>query len=193
MKKMDRKITRVNNSELMQYFEKRKLKAKRKEDKIRSSNEYICWLRDLLKEKQHVIDYDIQYEKNELDKTTYENIHMLSYFYSIIEEYYKKYIISPAYIEGTYKVPVYRVFYEDVCFEICKVPYLEGYIDIRKIEKKQRAINYEDIMEDKEQKNYKEKNEFMKEFQNKIREHKEKAEKLDVDVEYLKQIIKREL
>ncbi len=187
---MERKIPEINIDEFMKYFEERMEASNKIEDEIRSSKEYICWLIDLLKEKEHVNDFQIQYREDELDKTSYENICNLNHFYSIIRDYWKKYKIAPTYYENG--APVYRVCYEEFYFEICNVSYFEGYVALREAEEKQNAINYKDIMEDKEPKAYNEKDEFIKEFQKQIREYKKRAEELDVDVEYLKEIVKEE-
>lgn len=182
----------VNEDEVMKELNERMEASKKLEDEIRSSNEYICWLRDLLEENGNVNDYHIQYREDELDKTTYENIYNLEHFYSIIRNYWEKYRISPTYIDHNIGAHVYRVFYEDFYFEICKVSYLEGYVAVERVKEKQQAINYKDIMEDKEPKEYKEKDEFIKEFRNKIKYYGKKAKKLDIDVEYLKKIIEEE-
>lgn len=186
------KKTQVSIDEVMKHLDERFEEAKKIENEIRSSTEYICWLRDLLKEEEYVDDYNIQYRENEFDGPTYENIYNFYDFYSIIEEYYKKFHISPAYIEDSFGGPVYRLFYEDFYFEIYRTTCLEGYVSVHKIEKKQQAINYKDIMEDKEPKEYKEKEKFIKEFHKKIRKSKEEAEKLGIDLEYLKEIVEDE-
>lgn len=186
------KKTQVSIDEVMKHLDERFEGAKKIKNEIRSSIEYICWLRELLKDSKSVENRDISYRKNELEEKTYENICYLDYLYEIIEEYCKKYCISQTYIEDSFGVPVYRVFYEDFYFEICKINYLGVYVSVRKTENKQNAIDYKDIMEDKEPKEYKEKEKFIKEFQEQTRKSKEKAEKLGVDIEYLKEIVEDE-
>lgn len=146
----------------------------------------------MLKEYKGIDNFEIAYKKDELEEKTYENICILSYFYSIIEKYWKKYNISQAYIEHKFRVPVYRLFYEGFYFEICKINYLEGYVAVWATEKEQKGIKYKDIMEDKKTKDHKEKEEFIKKFHNQMRRSKEKAEELDIDLECLKEIVKDE-
>lgn len=186
------KKPQVSIDEVMKHLDERFEEAKKIENEIRSSTEYICWLRDVLKEYKGVDDFEIVYKKDELEEKTYENICILSYFYSIIEEYWKKYNISPAYIEDNFRVPVYRLFYEGFYFEICKINYLEGYVAVWRTEEDHKAINYKDIMEDKEPKDYKERDKFIEEFHNQIRKSKEKAEELGIDIECLKEIVEDE-
>lgn len=146
---MSIKKRKVNTDEVMKYLEERFETADKIENEIRASSEYICWLRDILKENGQVNDYDIQYREIELEKETYENFCKLEYFYNIIVRYWKKNKILPTYIEKNFGVPVYRVFYEDFYFEICKIPYLEGYVSVCKTRKSKNSINYIDIMKDK--------------------------------------------
>ncbi len=189
---MERKIPRIDINEFMKYLDKRMEAANKIEDEIRSSKEYICWLIELLKEKEHVDDYQIQYREDKFDKTTYENICNLDHFYCIIMKYWNKYKIPPTYIDYKFRAPVYRVFYEDFYFDICKVSYLEGYVTVQSTGGYKKAINYKDIMEDKEPKGYNEKDEFIKEFQKRIRDYKKRAKELDIDMEYLKEIVEEE-
>lgn len=187
------KKPQVSIDEVMKHLDERSEEAKKIENEIRSSTEYICWIRDVLKEyKEGVDDFEIVYKKDKLEEKTYENICNLSHFYSIIRDYWEKYKIPPTYIDYDFGAPVYRVFYEDFYFEICRISYLEGYVSACKTEDRKDAINYKEIMEDKEPKKYKEKEKFIKEFHEQIMKSKEKAEELDIDIEYLKKVVKDE-
>lgn len=186
------KKPQVSINEVMKHLDERFEETKKIENEIRSSTEYICWLRDVLEERRCVTDHDIQYVEDSLEKTTYENICKFSHFYSIIRDYWEKYKIPPTYIDHNIGCPVYRVFYEDFYFEICQVSCFGGYVLIREIYGKQQAINYENIMEDKGPKEYKEREELIKEFRNKIKYYRKKAKKLNIDVKYLKEIVEDE-
>lgn len=181
----------VNEDEVMKELNERMEASKKLEDEIRSSKEYIYWLRDFLEKNPVFIDYDIVYQKENMEEKEYENICNLHILHSIIQEYYQINYIYPTFVD-TDGTLLYRVYYEDFCFEIGRVEYLESYIEVRKVETVQDAINYEDIMEDREPKEYKEKEEFIKEFRNKIKYYGKKAKKLDIDVKYLKQIVEEE-
>lgn len=178
--------------EVMKHLNERVEETKKIEDEIRSSKEYICWLRDFLEDNESVDDFEIVYKKDELEEKTYENICNLAHFYSIIRDYWEKYKIPPTYIDYDFGAPVYRVYYEDIYFDISKVSYLEGYVTVQSTGRDSKAINYEDIMQDKEPKDYKKRDKFIEEFHNQIRKSKEKAEKLGIDLEYLKEIVEDE-
>lgn len=181
----------VNADEVMKELNERMEASKKLEDEIRSSKEYIYWLRDFLEKNPVFIDYDIVYQKENMEEKEYENICNLHILHSIIQEYYQRNYIYPTFVD-TDGTLLYRVYYEDFCFEIGRVEYLESYIEVRKVETVQDAINYEDIMEDREPKEYKEKEEFIKEFRNKIKYYGKKAKILDIDVKYLKKIVEEE-
>lgn len=178
--------------EVMKNLNERAEASKKIEDKIRSSKEYICWLRDFLEDNESVDDFEIFYKKDELEEKTYENICNLAHFYSIIRDYWEKYKIPPTYIDYDFGGFVYKVYYEDMYFNISKVSYLEGFVTVQSAKRDSKAINYEDIMQDKEPKAYKEREKFIKEFRNKIKYYRKKAKKLDIDVKHLKKIIKKE-
>lgn len=188
---MVRKKTKVNIDEVMKNSNERFEETKKIENKIRSSNEYIMWLKDFLEKHKYFIDFDIVYEKENMEEEEYKNICNLYILHSIIQEYYQRNYIFPTFLD-TDGTLLYRVYYEDFCFEIGRVEYRGGHIEVRKVETMQDAINYKDIMEDKEPKEYKEKDEFIKEFRNKIKYYGKKAKKLDIDVKYLKKIIEEE-
>ncbi len=188
---MIRKRPKVNEDEVMKELNERMEASKKLEDEIRSSKEYILWLKEFLEKNLVFIDYDIVYQKENMEEKEYENICNLHILHSIIQEYYQRNYIYPTFVD-TDGTLIYRVYYEDFCFEIGRVQYLESYIEVRKAGNEQDAINYKDIMEDKKPKEYIEREKFIKEFQDQIREYKKRAKELDIDVKYLKEIAKKE-
>lgn len=175
--------------ERVRQYLKKKEKVK---EECRSSNEYICWIRDLLKDNESVNNYEFKYRKDKDEKTN-KKFDNLSYLYLIIGDYYEKYSIQPTdIIKCSY--PIYRIIYEDFCFEIlCLESPFNEYVTVRKSKCKKNAINYRDIIEDKEPQNQKERQKFIEKFQEQIKENRKKAEELCVDIEKLKLIAENEL
>lgn len=188
---MIRKRSKVNDDEVMKELIEGIEATKKLEDEIRSSKEYILWLKDFLEKRPVFIDYDIVYQRESIEEKEYENICNLHILHSIIQEYYQRNYIFPTFVD-TDGTLLYRVYYEDFCFEIGQIEYWEGHIEVRKVENTQDAINYKDIMKYKGPKGHKEKEKFIKEFQEQISKSKEKAEELGIDIEYLKEIVKDE-
>ncbi|MCI8362138.1 MAG: hypothetical protein HFJ41_03230 [Clostridia bacterium] len=190
MKKTIKSPEKVDTT--MEHLQEELSRRKQFEGEIRSNSKYINWVRNFVKDNRCINDFEIVYKKDELDEETYENICNISNFYFIIRSYFKKYNILPVEIKDSFKMPIYRIFYEDFYFDIYKVDYSEGYICIRRAQSKEKAIDYKDIMEDKEPEEYKERQKFIKEFYEQIMKSKEKAKELDIDMEYLKKIVKDE-